>query len=474
MTIARELAKFALGVKFGNLPKEVVHEAKRAVLDTLGCAIGAYSGAPSSIIQGLIKELGGRKEATVIGSGLRTSCLNAILANGVMVRYLDFNDTYLFTVGPLITGSHPSEIIPGALALGEREHSTGCDVLTAIVAGYEIAARFMHAMVVPLSATPVLGAKGWNEDTRGIFVMPIVAGKLLKLNEEKMEQAIGISGCHNMVLGILDATGEEYSMTKNLRFPRTAYGGVMSALMAEKGFTGPTRVIEGNKGFIEAVMRGDFNVEKLTGSGERFKILDTIYKSVASDATMQGHLTATLQLAKEHDIKPEDVAEVKILATSRCTEHTGDPLKRHPNTKESADHSSYYTTAVALIDRRLGPDQFTPRKMKDPKVHQLIDRVRMEADPSLDRFGRAGITEIRLKNGVSYKKRVEYPKGDPLNPMTDQELEDKFRNMAEKFMTKEQIKKAIATIDELDKLDDINKLMKTMIFKKQKKAMKIV
>jgi 2-methylcitrate dehydratase len=173
-------------------------------------------------------------------------------------------------------------------------------------------------------------------------------------------------------------------------------------------------------------------------------------------------------LVKEHDIKAEDVAEVKILAPSRCTEHTGDPVKRFPTTKESADHSSYYITAVAIMDRRLGPDQFTPKKMKDPKVRQLIEKVSLEADPSLDRFGRAGITEIRLKDGRSYTKRVEYPKGDPLNPMTDEELDDKFRNMAEKFMTEGQIKKAIETIYEMDKLDDIHELMKRVVFKKKK------
>jgi 2-methylcitrate dehydratase len=445
----------------------VIHETKRLVLDTFGCAIGAYTGEPSRIIQGLIKELGGPKESTVIGSGLRTSCLNAMLANGVMVRFLDFNDTYLLTVGPLTTGCHPSEIIPAALALGEREHSKGWEVITAIVIGYEISARFMLASVTPGSAAPTIGGKGWNEDTRGIFVMPVVAGKLLKLSEEKMEQAIGISGSHNMVLGILDATGEEYSMTKNLRYPRAAYGGVMSALMAQKGFTGPTRVMEGNKGFIEAVMRGEFNVKQFLEGGEKYKILDTMYKSVASDATTHGHLTATLGLVKEHDIKAEDVAEVKILAPSRCTEHTGDPVKRFPTTKESADHSSYYITAVAIMDRRLGPDQFTLKKMRDPKVRQLIEKVRLEADPSLDRFGRAGITEIRMKDGRTYTKRVEYPKGDPLNPMTDEELEDKFRNMAEKFMTEGQIKRAIETIYQMDKLDDLHALMKTVVFKKK-------
>lgn len=464
MTIARKLANYALGLKFDQLPGEVVHEAKKVLLDALGCAIGAYSSETSQIMQNLVRELDGPKESTVIGSGMRTSCLNALLANGVMVRYLDFNDGYLIIVGPRTTGSHPSDMIPSILALGERQHSNGRDVVEAIVTSYELSARFMEAFVNPDSVTPTIESKGWNCDTRGIFVMPVVAGKLLGLSEEQMEHAIGISGSHNMILGILDATGEEYSMTKNLRSPFTAYGGVMAALMAQKGFTGPRRVLEGNSGFIQSVMGGEFNVGALTEVGKRFKILDTRYKPFSADGTTHGHLTATLQLVNENEIKPEDVIEVKIVAPSRCTEHTGDPVKRFPTTKESADHSSYYLTAVAITDRRVGPEQFTPQKMSDPKIRELIEKVSMEADPDLDRFGQAGVSEIRVRQGVTYKKRVEYPKGSLLNPMTDRELQDKFRSMAEKFMTEAQIEKAIATIYEMEKLDDIGKLMGTLIF----------
>lgn len=468
MTVARELAKFALSLTFKDLPQEVVHEAKRAVLDTIGCAIGGYSGKASQIIQKLSKELGGPKESTIIGSGLRTSCLNAILANGVMVRYLDFNDTYLIPVGNLVLGNHPSEVIPATFALGEREALNGKDVITAIVIGYELSARFNDCAVTPNAKAPTIEAKGWNTDTRGAFIMPIVAGRLLGLDEEQMEHAIGISGSHNMILGILDATGEEYNMTKNLRFPRTAYGGVLAALMAQKGFTGPTRVIEGNKGFVQSVMHGDFNIEKLTQPIRRFKILDTMYKSVAADATTHGHVTATLQLVKEHHIKPEDVTEIRIKAGSRCVEHTGDPVKRYPKNKETADHSSYYLTAITLLDRRVGPDQYAPKKLNDPRVRRLIDKVILEADSGLDRFGRAGITEIRTKQGATYRERVEYPKGDPRNPMTDQELEDKFRNMAKKYMTERQMKKVIDTVYDMEKLDDVNKLMRNLVFKNKK------
>ena len=465
MTVAREIAKFALGLDYDALPIEVVHEAKKVVLDALGCAIGAYPSETGRVIQNIIKDLGGPKESTIIGSGLRTSCLNALLANGVMVRYLDFNDGYLILVGSQTTGSHPSDMIPAVLALGEREHSKGRDVINAIVLAYELSARFMHAFVNPASVTPTIEAKGWNCDTRGIFVMPVVAGKLLGLNEEQMEHAIGISGSHNMVLGILDATGEEYTMTKNLRTTRTAYGGVMAALMAQKGFTGPTRVLEGNKGFIQTVMGGEFNAEKLTEVGDKFKILDTAYKPYPADGTTHGHVTATLELVKEHDIKPEDVVAVKIMAPSRCTEHTGDPAKRFPTNKESADHSSYYLTAIAIMDRRIGPDQYSEKKFKDPRVRELIEKVSIEADPSLDRTGQGGISEIRVKQGGTFKKRVEYPKGHLMNRMADQDLEEKFHGMAEKFMTERRIKEVIATIYELEKLNDIGKLMSKVIFR---------
>jgi len=268
-----------------------------------------------------------------------------------------------------------------------------------------------------------------------------------------------------MVLGILDATGEEYTMTKNLRTTRTAYGGVMAALMAQKGFTGPTRVLEGNKGFIQTVMGGEFNVEKLTEVGEKFKILDTAYKPYPADGTTHGHVTATLELVKEHDIKPEDVVAVKIMAPSRCTEHTGDPAKRFPTNKESADHSSYYLTAIAIMDRRIGPDQYSEKKFKDPRVRELIEKVSIEADPSLDRTGQGGISEIRVKQGGIFKKRVEYPKGHLMNRMTDQDLEEKFHGMAEKFMTERRIKEVIATIYELEKLNDIGKLMSKVVFR---------
>ncbi|MDP3878682.1 MAG: MmgE/PrpD family protein [Dehalococcoidales bacterium] len=459
MTVAREIADYAAGFDYKDLPGEVVGMAKRVLLDTLGCAIGGYPSDASQITQGLIKELGGAPESTVIGSGIRTDCLNAALTNGIMVRYLDYMDQISIPVGHWYVYAHPSEVIPGILAVAERQHLSGVEVLTAVVLGYELSARFCEATtIVPIAK------KGWNPDSLGVYIMPAVAGKILGLNADQIENAIGVSGCHGMVLGILDSASEEYTMAKNMRFPLTARDGILAALLAQRGFTGPTRVMEGENGFIESVMDGDFDVDKLTDFGGRFRILDTEFKAWAACGTLQGHLNATLNLVEEHGINPEDVAQVRIWAGTRSVEHTGDPVKRYPKNKETADHSAYYVTAVAIKERGLGPDQYSPEKYADPAIRELIDKVTLEIDTDLDRFGRAGITEITTRQGARYRCQIDYPRGHPNNPMTDDDIRNKFHSLAARFMDEERMGKVIGTINALEEVDDIGRLMRLLVF----------
>ncbi len=459
MTIARQIGEYAVGFKYEHLPPEVVHAAKRSLLDGMGCAIGGYASDASRIFQSVVKETGRADEATIIGSGMKTDCLNAAMANGIMLRYLDYMDQISIPVGRWYSYAHPSEILPSILAIAERQRLSGKDVLEATVLGYELTSRFCAATsLVPMAK------KGWNSDTLGSYIVPPVIGKMLGLDASQIEHAIGISGCHGMVLGILDTASEEFSMTKNLRFPFTARDGILAALLAQKGFTGPRTVLEGEEGFIQTVMGGDFDVSKLIDFGGPYRICNTEFKAWSACGTIQGHLNATLCLVKEHHIKPEDIAQIKIQAGTRSVQHTGDPAKRYPRNKETADHSAYYVTAIAIIEQTLGPAQYSPAKFTDPVVRELSDKISLEINADLDQFGRAGITEITTTKGEKYSCRIEYPKGHPRNPMTDEELHEKFRSLTAEVLGEKKMRHVIDAVSCLEKTDDMRQFMQLLCF----------
>ncbi|MCG6533909.1 MAG: MmgE/PrpD family protein [Syntrophales bacterium LBB04] len=460
MGVARELAKQVREFSFEEIPDGVVHQTKRLILDTLGCALGGYASDSSRIIRGYATDSGHPPEATVVGSGIRTSCLNASLANGAMVRYLDYNDTAFILQGETYrTGYHPSEVIPPVIALCEGRHLSGKDVITAINLGYDLSLAFLED-VRGLG----MEKRGWNGDTRGAYIMPLVAGRILGLTEEEMESAVGIAGSCHAVLGILDTPAEEYTMAKNIRFPMMSYAGIMAAMLAQKGFTGPASIIEGHDGFVQSIMGGEYRTEDLLKFRGKFAIKETCIKSIIADFSSHGHLTATLTLAGEHDIKPEDVAEIRITTSKRCAEHTGDPVKKYPKNKETADHSSYYLTAIAILDRQIGPGQFTQEKYNDPRVRQLIDKVILQGDPNLDKARPAGISEILTKRGDTYRFRVDFPRGHARNPMTDEEVIQKFRGMASVHMSQDRLERVVDTVFGMDQLEDIGDLMKLVVF----------
>lgn len=459
MTIARQISEYAVNFSYDNLSPEVVHAAKRALLDTLGCTIGGYDSDASRIFQSVTREMGTSQDSTIIGSGLKTDCLNASLANGIMARYLDYMDEISIPVGSWYVYCHPSEVIPSILALAERQHCSGRETLMAIALGYQLSAKFCEAStIVPMSK------KGWSPDTAGAYFMPAVLGKLLSISVDQMENAIGIAGSHGLVLGILDTTTEANSMTKNLRFPYVARDSLLAVLLAQKGFTGPTSVLEGEDGFIRAAMDGDFDVKRLTNFDDRFWILDTEVKAWACCGTIQGHLNATLNVVKENHIQPEDIARIRIQAGTRSVEHTGNPIKRYPQNKETADHSAYYVTAIAILEGDLVPGQYSPAKYADPRVKDLSDKVSLEVNPELDKLGRAGITEITTKQGRKYSCRVDYPKGHPRNPMSDEELQHKFRTLTIKAMGEKRTQQLIDTIYGVEKMRDTGQLMKMLVF----------
>jgi 2-methylcitrate dehydratase len=453
-SISHQFARYALGLQYESLPQEVIHQAKRCVLDALGCAIGAYDAPVRSVCESVARELGGVEEATVFGSGLRTSAPNATLVNSALVRYLDYND-----VGG---GCHNSDAIPSVLAVAEREKAGGRNFLISVVISYELGGRVLDS--VGGSSWPDDG--GWTPDTRGGLTMPPALGRLMGLNEEQIANAIGTCACRSFPLGITDANREENTMSKNLRFGFVAYDAIISCMLAKKGFSGPVRVVEGERGFRQVILNGEMDMERLTDfSG--WRILKTRHKCLCANATTIGHVLATLAIVKEHDLKPADIAAVLIKAGVRECRHTTTPAKKYPRNGESADHSAFYANAIAIKDRSFGPESFKPEKLTDPVVLDLIEKITVEPDTSLPYWSLAGISEITTKDGVQFKKRIDVPHGFGDDPLTDGELEDKFKEMATKFMSYEQIKEILNTVWNIEKLDNIGKLTELMVFKSQ-------
>ena len=458
-SISGKMVRWANALRFDRLPAEVQHESRRALVDSIGCAIGGYGCDAHRIAQKVLNRLGGNAEATVIGTGAKTSTMNAAVLNGIMLRYLDYNDVYVVPVKNMVAGGHLGEVIPGALALAEHRHVTGREFLATVVAGYELSARMLHAC----RDTPFAN-RGWNTDSRGAVVMPILAGRLLGLSEEQTVNAVGISASTGMILGILDTDEEANTLAKNFRFPSAAHRAILSAYLAEEGFTGPARVLEGQRGFVEAVFQGDYELDTLTAEDQLFHILENRYKPFAAESTAHGHLSATLHLVKTHDLKPADIESVTVRAGSRAIAHTGDAAKRHPVDKETADHSSWYLTAVAIMDREVSPRQYARERYADPAVEALMAKINLEVANEYDRQPMAGGVVIRTRSGATLKHEVLHPKGTRDNRMSDAEINDKFRDMARVHMSEARIDRLLDALWKADQLEDVAALAPLLAF----------
>ena len=451
-SIAYQFARYALTLNYELVPQEVVHQAKRCVLDALGCAIGGHMAPGRPMCEAVVGELGGPEEATVFGSGLRTSAMNATLVNCFLVRFLDYND--------LGGGNHNSDAIPSILAVSEREKAGGQDFLTSVVISYELGARVVESVAGGASGW---GEKGWTADSRGGLSMPPALGKLMGLSEDQIANAIGICASRSYPLGVLDANKEENTMSKNLRFGWVTYDAILSCLLAQKGFTGPIRVVEGDSGLNQVVLRGEMDIERLVDFSS-WRMLRTRFKRLCANRTTHGHIYATLALVKEHDLKPEDIASVKIKVGLKEYRHTTSLPKKYPRNAETADHSAFYANAIAIKERHFGPESAEPEKFTNPVVLDLIEKITMEHDPAIPDRSAQGISEITTKDGRRFEKRVNTPHGFDDDPLSDGELEEKFREMATRYMSEKQIKRIFDTVWNLETIADIRQLTELMVF----------
>ena len=459
-TITAGMSRWAAGLSYSQISQEAVYQAKRFLLDSVGCALGGYQQHDVKIALAVLDEIAGRGLATVIGTGKRIDPVSASLANGLMIRCMDYNDIY-WKQDP----SHPSDIFPAALAGCERAKSHGKELIVGLVLGHEFEMRFCEA------AFPGIRERGWHHATLTAFVSPIVAGRCMHLRWEEIQHAIGISASHHATLGAV--TAGKLTMMKNTVDPMATQSGVLAALMAEKGYTGPEHVVDGKEGLTHC-FGPSWKLNLLTdGLGEAWRITQCGMKAFPTEALTHTPISAVLDIVKSNDLKPEQVEKVQIRSLARAADILSDPSKYDPRSKETADHSLPYVIAAAIAERQVTPVQFEMKKIMDPTIRAQLKKVEVVADPEIEKVFPAlqrVIVNLTATDGRTFSKQLDYPKGDPRNPLSDAEVEEKFAALAEGVLSGGAQKKLKDAIWSLEKLGSVSKLMALMKADVRKKA----
>jgi 2-methylcitrate dehydratase len=451
-TITAKMSRWAAGLTYQQLSQEAVYQAKRFLLDSIGCALGGYQQHDVKIALELLDEIAGRGPATVVGTGKRIDAVSATLANALMIRCMDYNDIY-WKQDP----SHPSDIFPAALACCERAKSDGRELIVGLALGHEFEMRFCEA------AFPGIRERGWHHATLTAFVSPMVAGRALHLGWEQIQHAVGISASRHATLGAV--TAGKLTMMKNTVDPMATQSGVLAALMAEKGYTGPEHVVDGKEGLTHC-FGPSWKLNLLTdGLGESWRITQCGMKAFPTEALTHTPISALLDIVKSNDLKPEQVAKVQIRSLARAADILSDPSKYDPQSKETADHSLPYVIAAALAERQVTPVQFEMRKIMDPTIRAQLRKVEVVADPEIERVFPAlqrVIVNLTTTDGRTLSKQLDFPKGDPRNPLSDAEVEEKFAALAEGVLSDGSQKKLKNAIWNLEKVGSVSKLMTLM------------
>jgi len=452
-SISRKMAQFALSLQYDQIPEASLKEAKRFVLDSVGCALAALDHEDMRQAYEYVQALGGHEQGTIIGHGTKTNMANATLMNALLIRAMDYNDIY-WKQDP----SHPSDIIPAALTPAESKGLDGKELLIGVLICYELEMRLC------LAAFPGVREVGWHHATLTQFVSPLVAARMLGLTEDQAVAACGISGSSHFTLGGVVA-GHLTNM-KNTADPMATEAGVRAAMLASTGYSGPVELFEGKEGVFEVISNVEFKPEiMLDGLGSDFLITECGYKAFPTEALTHQPITAVLEAMSANHIDPHQVAEVLIKTTARGADILSDPSKYEPRTKETADHSLPYCIAVAVTKGNVLPSDFTDEAIKDPFVWETLPKIKVVADPEIDAMFpgiKRAIVTITTEDGQSFTVQEDHAKGRAENPLSDEELVAKFRANASGAMSDAAMDKIVDATFALEQVGDVGDYMKLL------------
>jgi 2-methylcitrate dehydratase PrpD len=436
MTLSGQLADFIRGTRYENLPDSVVESAKRCVLDWLGSALAGASQPPIRMIGELAEELGGAEQATLITGG-KSSLLQAALVNGAASHVVELDDIHKSSIIHAAT-----VVIPPALALAEWLRKSGRELITAVVVGYDVCFRIGEAV------SPAHYYYWHNTATCGTFGAAAAAAWLLDLDVAEIVHALGNAGTQAAGLWEFLADG---AMTKQLHTGKAAMNGLLASLLAQKGFTGPAKILEGERGFFRA-MAQTFDESRIGDRlGEHYKIVENSFKIHASCRHTHPAVDLALQLKKERGIEPSRIRRIRVGGYRSVVDVTSNP---NPQTVYASKFSTPFCVSLALVKGKAGLREFQEQTLWDPDIRALMERVEVTVDPQVDAAYPAqwGSTlEVETVQGERIRLQSRFPKGDPEHPVPTEELVEKFRSLATDWPA-EQVKRWIDRILHLETL----------------------
>jgi 2-methylcitrate dehydratase PrpD len=445
----RDLATFASRLQYDDIPAEAVERIKDCVLDSIGCCLHGVTLPWTRKVQEMVLAEGGAPAASIFGGGGRTSVSQAVLVNGTAGHAFELDDIHKESI------VHPGSLaMPVAMALAEAAGTaSGRDLITAMVAGYEVGTRVGNA------ATMSLFLRGFHpQGTSGAFVAAATAGRMLALDPQKMQHTLGIVG--SQAAGLMAA--QEGAMVKRFHCGRAAQSGVYSALLARRGFTGISNVLEAAYGgYLSSLSDKPVPAKLTAGLGTTWETLNVGYKPHASVTSIHTALDALSDLMRENRLGPGDIARVDA-GLSHMT-HVHCAWKYEAQGVTAAQMNLFYGLAVIALDGAAFVDQYREERLRDPRIFEFIGKVSARVDPDIEAMGPAFRHAARLKVETRDRRvltrEILHRRGSPENPLKPGDVEHKFRNVARACLAPRRLERVIELCKTLERQDNVRELI---------------
>ncbi len=447
--IVDRLAAYSDGLRYEDLPPEVVHQTKRVLVDSLGCGLGAFASDPARIARELAATVHGDAQATVLGTRTRTTADVAAFANGTMVRYLDFNDAYI--------GSHPSDNLPVVLAAAEASGASGQELITGCALAYEVQAAWVDSFSLREGV--------WDQAVYSAISMPLGAGKVMGLSRAQLAEALRMAVVGGMALG--QARRENISHWKAAAVPNTGRNGVFAAMLARRGFTGPEAIFEGLQGFFAGITGRPIELAPLAGENgndQPFRILESRVKRFPAGIFSQTAVEGALEARERLGITGErDVSNVHIRTFEQAVfSMAGHPSRWHPETRETADHSIPYVVACALQFGSVEPAHFDDELLSSGELLALMQKITVVEDAECQAAwpeATLSIVTVGTTDGREHTARIPYHLGHSKRPVSDADIEAKFRGLTRGVMNEREQDAALDALWHVEQTTDLRAVL---------------